>query len=347
MSDREQSILKDIIHTYVLTGEPVSSRTVSKHAEHGLSAASIRNVMADLEDLGLLCQPHTSAGRVPTETAYRLYVETLMTRSSLSPHDKRYIEDRLREAGDVEQMMAAITHLLSELSDQVGVVLTPAVEEIALKSADFVPIGRRRVLCVLVSTSGFIDNVMVRTEEELSRDDLVRMSNYVTESFAGKRLRRIREDLLRLMADEKSDVDSWLSGALRLAQQAMRGSAEQEVLLEGASSLLARPELSDVVRVRRMLDTFADKARLVNLLSSCLESEGGVRVFIGKDSDVTSELDFSMVATTYGSGDGALGSLGVIGPSRMEYPRMVPLVRHLGKTLTRALAEADSDRRTP
>lgn len=345
LSERERSILKDVIHTYVLTGEPVSSRTVSKHAQHGLSAASIRNVMADLEDLGLLCQPHTSAGRIPTETGYRLYVETLMTRSSLPLDDRRYIEDRLREAGDAEQKMAAITHLLSELSDQVGVVLTPAVEEICLKSADFVPIGGRRVLCVLVSTSGFVDNVVVRTDEELSRDDLVRMSNYVTESFTGLRLRRIREDLLRLMADEKSAVDSWLGGALRLAQQALEGSNEQEVLLEGAASLLGRPELSDVERVRRMLDTFADKARLVNLLSSCLESDGGVRVFIGKDSDVTSELDFSMVATTYGSGDGALGSLGVIGPSRMEYPRMVPLVRHLGKTLSRALSEAESDRR--
>jgi heat-inducible transcriptional repressor len=344
---REQTILKDIIHTYVLSGEPVSSRTVSKHTQHGLSAASIRNVMADLEDLGLLCQPHTSAGRIPTEAGYRLYVETLMTRSSLPAHDKRYIEERLRDAGDADQMMAAITHLLSEMSDQVGVVLTPAVEEISLKSADFVPLGRRRVLCVLVSASGFVDNVVVTTEEELSREDLVRMSNYVTSSFAGKRLRKIREDLLRLMADEKSAVDTWLSGALRLAQQALHGSAEQEVLLEGASSLLGRPELADVERVRRMLDTFADKARLVNLLSSCLESEGGVRVFIGKDSEVTSELDFSMVATTYGSGEGALGSLGVIGPSRMEYPRMVPLVRHLGKTLSRALAKADADPRTP
>ncbi|MDA8018049.1 MAG: heat-inducible transcriptional repressor HrcA [Thermoanaerobaculia bacterium] len=347
LSEREQSILKDVIHTYVLTGEPVSSRTVSKHAQHGLSAASIRNVMADLEDMDLLCQPHTSAGRVPTEAAYRLYVQALMTRSSLSPQDKHYIEDRLREAGDAEQTMAAITHLLSELSDQVGVVLTPVVDEIFLKSADFVPIGRRKVLCVLVSTSGFIDNVTVRTDEEVTRDDLVRMSNYVTESFSGKRLRRIREDLLRRMASEKSDVDRWLTGALRLAQQALHGSAEQEVLLEGASSLLGRPELSDVERVRRMLDTFADQARLVNLLSRCLESEGGVRVFIGEDSDVTSELEFSMVATTYGSGDGALGSLGVIGPSRMEYPRMVPLVRHLGKTLSRALSQAESGRRLP
>lgn len=341
---REREILKDVIHTYVLSGEPVSSRTVSKHAQHGLSAASIRNVMADLEDVGLLRQPHTSSGRVPTESAYRLYVEALMARHPLSAQDRRTIDDRLLGISDTEQMMAAITHLLSELSDQVGVVLTPAVDEIALKSADFVPIGRRRVLCVLVSTSGFVDNVVAETEEELSREDLIRMSNYVTATFGGKRLWQIREGLLHLMSEEKRGVDSWLTGALRLAEQALDASNEQEVLLEGASSLLGRPELSDLGRVRKMLDTFADQARLVNLLSSCLESEGGVRVFIGEDSDVTSELEFSMVATTYGSGTGPLGSLGVIGPSRMEYPRMVPLVRHLGKTLSRALAETERDR---
>lgn len=345
LSERARAILEDIIHTHVVSGDPVSSRTVSKHDEHGLSAATIRNVMADLEDLGLLCQPHTSAGRVPTEAAYRLYVESLMGSGSLPEEEKRYIDEELAGAGESEAMMAAVTHLLSELSDQVGVVLLPVVEEVVLESADFVPVGRGRVLCVLVSTSGFVDNVVVETEEELSRDDLVRMSNYVTETFRGLRLRQIRERLIQAMAEDKRDVGGWLAGALRLAEDAIHGSGEQDVLVEGASSLLGRPELSDLGRVRRMLDTFADKARLVSILSSCLQTDGGVRVLIGKDTDVTSELDFSLVATAYGSGESPLGSLGVIGPSRMEYPRMIPLVRYLGRRLSRALTEMEEERR--
>lgn len=341
LGERDRQILKDIVHTYVTYGEPVSSRTVSKHVQHGLSAASIRNVMADLEEMGYLRQPHTSAGRVPTEAAYRLYIENLMTARQVSARDKRYIDTQLGSAaGDGENLMSRASHLLSELSNQVGVVLTPAIEEILLKSLHFVSLGGHQILCVVVSDNNFIENVVVEWDEELSADELMRMSSYVTQTFGGQRLPEIRDRLLHLLAEDRSGLDQLLKRAAALTQVAVRGPGRPtQLLVEGASALIGQPELQDLDRVRRMLDLFADKTRLVNILNQCLALGGGLRVVIGRDSDVTLELDFSLVATTYHNGEKQLGSLGVLGPSRMEYPRILPLVRYLGEKVSQALEQ--------
>jgi len=344
LNSRYRGVLRDIIHTFIASGEPVSSRTVSKVGRLRLSAATIRNVMADLEDFGLLEQPHTSAGRVPTKAAYRFYVESLMQWRQLSNRERVHIEDSLAEAAvdDLGSLMSVATHLLSDLSHQVGIVLTPAVDDITLKSADFVSLGGRRVLSILVSASGSVDNLIVETEDELSREELMRISNYVTDSFAGSRLRDIRDQLLQLMAAERAHVDSWLANAMALARQAVGGSPEQEVLVEGTTTLLGQPELSDLEQIRLMLDTFADKARLVVMLNQCLVSDG-VRVFLGEDTEVTRALDFSLVAAPYGVGSRPLGNLGIIGPSRMEYPRLVPLVHFLGEALSKALTSVTQE----
>lgn len=339
LTPRDREILKDVIHTFVLLGEPVSSRTVSKHIYHGLSAASIRNTMADLEELGYLRQPHTSAGRVPTEAAYRLYVEALMTARAVTESERRYIDEQLREAsGDGDQLMSTASQLLSELSHQAGVVLTPALRDIEVKALQFVPLGGRRILCVLISASGFIDNIVIEWTEELSRDDLNRISNYANGNVVGLRLSEVRDHLLQLLGEEQRGIDTWLRQAVALTHQAVLGKTSQQVLVEGAHSLLGQPELADLERVRRMLDMFADKTRLVHILSQCLDSAGSVRVVLGGESEVTQELDFSLVATSYGNSQGPLGTLGILGPSRMEYPRIVPLVRYLGQMVSRSLA---------
>lgn len=341
LSPRDREILRDIIHTFVTLGEPVSSRTVSKHLQHGLSAASIRNVMADLEEAGYLRQPHTSAGRVPTEAAYRLYIEALMVTQTLTPRERRYIDGQLREvAGDGDQVIVAASHLLSELSNQVGVVLAPALRDVMIKALCFAPLGGRRILCVLVSENGFIDNIVIEWGEELSHEDLGRISAYANANVVGRRLNEVRERLLHLLAEERQGIDNTLRQAMALTHEAVRGkSSPQNLLLEGTASLLGQPELADLERVRRMLDMFADKTRLVRILNQCLESDGGVRVVLGQESEVTQELDFSLVATTYGNKHEKLGALGVLGPSRMLYPRMVPLVRYLGEKVSESLAE--------
>ncbi len=258
LTPRDREILRDVVQTFILVGEPVSSRAVAKHMQHGVSAATIRNVMADLEEWGYLEQPHTSAGRVPSSAGYHLYIEALMEKGSLSEDDRRRIDGDLR-GGEAEpgRLVALTSQLLSRLSGQIGILVTPAIGDTVLRTVDFVPLSGRRVLCVVVSEAGFVENKLLEVEEELSREELIRISNYLTENFRGKTLRTIRERLLAAMSDERTQVDELLGRAISLAQRSLESPQGPEVLVEGTARLLARPELENVARVRLLLDTFS------------------------------------------------------------------------------------------
>lgn len=345
LTSRDREILKDVILTFLGSGEPVSSRSVAKHRRHGLSAASIRNVMADLEELGYLSQPHTSAGRIPTVSAYHLFIDALMGSRRLPATARRQIERSLSQPDqDAEGLMSSASHLLSELSQQIGLVVTPAMGGTTLRSISFIPLTEERVLCVLVSTSGFIENKVIENPASLVRRDLIHVSNYLTDNFGGLTLRQIRDRLLRMMSDERLQVDRLMSNAISLARRALDRGGEPEVFVEGTSAVLSQPELSDIERVRKLLETFADKARLVDLLNQVIEGTG-VRVVIGDESDLTSDLDFSLVAAPYGIGERPLGTLGIFGPSRMDYQKVVPLVHYLGDRLSQALEETFAEAR--
>jgi heat-inducible transcriptional repressor len=336
LTPRDREILRDVIYSFIVSGEPVSSRSVAKQERHGLSSASIRNIMADLEEKGYLRQPHTSAGRVPTPSGYHFYIETLMRQRTVPLKDRRYIDSHLDAAGDPDERMKGTSQLLSELTHQVGIVLIPALADTVLKAVEFVPVAGRRVLCVVVSASGFVDSKLVEVEEPVGRDALVQAGNYLTETFSGLTLREIRDRLLVLMDDERAQVDRQLRLSIALARRSL-SDGSPELLMDGTAELLSQPELADLARVRRLFDAFHDKARLVRLLNQCVEGSG-VRAWIGEDSDLTSELDFSLVAAPYHAGERQLGSLGILGPSRMEYDKVIPLVEYLADTLSEALA---------
>jgi heat-inducible transcriptional repressor len=193
------------------------------------------------------------------------------------------------------------------------------------------------VLCVVVSTAGFVDNRIVETDPPLGREQLLRISNYLNDNYAGLTLREIRDRLVALMSEERAQMDRLLAQTIELARRGLEFAAGGEVLVDGTSTVLNQPELADIQRVRRLFDTFAEKARLVKILNQCMTG-AGMRVWIGEDTEVTSELDFSLVATTYGIDDQPLGTLGIFGPSRMEYQKVIPLVSYLGETLSRALS---------
>jgi heat-inducible transcriptional repressor len=337
LNTRDREILRDVIYTFISAGDPVSSRAVAKQERHGLSSASIRNIMADLEEKGYLRQPHTSAGRVPTTAGYHFYIETLMRQRTVPVKERRYIDSHLDAAGDADERTAAASLLLSELTHQVGVVLIPALADTVLKTVEFVPVSGRRVLCVVVSSSGFIDSKLVEVEEPVSREELVRAGNYLTETFGGHTLRDIRDRLLVAMDDERAQVDRLLALSIALAKKSLTDGT-QELLMDGTTELLTQPELADLSRVRLLFEAFHDKARLVRLLNQCLAG-GGVRAWIGDDSELTSELDFSLVAAPYRAGERVMGSLGILGPSRMEYDKVIPLVEYLADTLSEALAK--------
>lgn len=345
LSERDRQILRAVVASYILNAEPVSSRLVAKLGGLGLSAATIRNVMADLEELGLLAQPHTSAGRVPTAAGYHLFIESLMHERPVPVRFRRHIDAHLAAAEtDAEGLMEVASQLLSELSQQVGLVVAPAVGETVLKRVHFVRMSGRRVLCVVVSAAGFVDNKVIETDAEVPQEELERISNYLTENFAGSTLRQIRDRLLTMMAEERAQMDRLLALTIELARRGLPVSDVPEVLLGDASTVLSHPELADVARVRRLFETFADKARLVELLNRCILGNG-LRVLIGDESDLTSELDFSLVATTFGCEGDSWGTVGIFGPSRMQYQRVIPLVDYIGASLGRALAGGSRDPR--
>jgi heat-inducible transcriptional repressor len=343
LSGRDRTILKEIISTFLLSGEPVSSRSVAKRHRQGLSPATVRNVMADLEDLGFLSQPHTSAGRVPTDSGYHLYIDSLMPSRMVPAQARRYIDDHLREASqNGDQLVAVATQLLSELSHLIGIVITPGMGETVIKALNFVRLSGKRVHCILVSESGFVDNKVIEAQSEISDEELLRISNYLTQQFAGLTLREIRDRLLDMMADARARVDMLLANAIALAHELVREETAPNLLVEGTAAVLTQPELSDLDTIKRLLETFADKARLVAILNQLIEGKG-VRVVIGEDSDLTSNLEFSLVATTYGVKHKSLGSLGIFGPSRMDYPTVIPLVDYLGERLSWALESTMHD----
>lgn len=338
LTERDLEILRDVVYSYIVTGEPVSSRTVAKHGRLGLSSASIRNTMADLEDSGLLAQPHASAGRIPTSEGYRLYISALMPQQPLSSLDRRSIEDCIGSSEIPEARMSAVSHLLSDLTHQVGVVVAPAIAETRLEAIDFVPLSGNRVLCVVVAAGGFIDNKVVETREAMPREDLRRASNYLTETFGGLTVREARDRLVASLEDERDAMEGWLRAAVDLARRGLEGGDRPNVFVDGTAGLLAQPEFADLARVRRLLDTFANTARLASLLSDVMQGQG-VRVYLGNESHLSSELGVGVVTAPYGRPGGSAGRLAVVGPARMEYSRVIPLVEYLAESLTKALAE--------
>ena len=338
-ADRDRRILEDVIRTFIHTGSPVGSRSVAKMARHGLSAASIRNVMADLEDSGFLFQSHTSAGRVPTAAGYHYYIDSLMPSRELPENERQYIIENVREVlTDVEELMNVVTHLLTELTSQIGLVLAPTIGETKIKAIHFLKLSGRRAVCVLESEGGLVEQRIVQTVRSMSQDELTRISNYLTETFSGLSLREIRDHLLTAMTGETAEIDELLDSAINLAQQALGIDPGPELLVEGTETVITQPELSDIDRVRKLLETFTDKVELVRVLDQLIAG-GGPRVIIGEESDLTSSLNFSLVATTYGSPGRILGALGIFGPSRMEYEKVVPLVDFLGRTVSETLVD--------
>ena len=342
LTPRDLEILRDVVRSFILTGVPVSSRAVSKHSGMGLSAATIRNTMADLEEAGYLSQPHTSAGRVPTEFGYHSYIESLTPAPRISPEDKLRIDEHFPFGGESEELVGRASQLLAELTQQIGMIMVPAIGDTILKTLTLVPLSGARVLCVIVSSSGFVDSKMIELDSPASPEDLVAASNYVTTHFAGMTLRQARDHLLALMAEERAQVDRWLATTLAVAQRALDDVHGADVLVEGTSGVLTQPELADVRRVRRLVEKFNNRAQLVQVLNRLISGGRGVRVVIGEESELTSDVDFSLVATTYGTEEQELGKVGVFGPSRMNYRRVIPLVEYLGERLSQALQSTAS-----
>lgn len=342
LTDRQREVLRAIIQDYILSAEPVGSRSVARKYGFRMSPATIRNIMADLADLGYLVQPHTSAGRVPTDLGYRFYVDSLIERWSLTRAEENLIERRFHPVcGKGEDPMREVTKLLSGLSRSVGVVLAPRVDQLAIKRIEFVHLSAERILVIPITKSGQVHHRVVTLDEVISQDELNKIAKLLNSLVEGMPLSRVRQFLIEKMAEEKAMYDALLRRALEVGHKSFVGPTEGEVYIDGTANMMRQPEFADIERMRLIFVAFEEKSKLVKILDQCLVEEG-LTTIIGSENILREWQRLSLVTAPYWCGDDLLGTLGVIGPTRMEYGKIIPLVDFTAKLLSQYLTEEAS-----
>ncbi len=350
---RGQAILSAIIGEHISTGEPVGSKAVAEKfvAGSGLSSATIRNVMGELEVLGLVEQPHTSAGRVPTDKGYRFYVDNLLGILKLSDHDLRFIGEEFGSLGlelneTPDRLLARTSHLLSALSNNIGIVVSPSLANDCLEHIEFVNLSDRRILVVLVSAPNIVHNKIIRLNEAFPQDELDRTARYLNAEFGGKSLAEIRVEILRLMHEERSLFDKLLQTAIILCSQSIEGEDDEigEVYVDGTSNFLTKRDFTDMERLRELLRTIEEKSRLMRILNQCVvrepNAQGNVQVVIGSENASSSLSDCTLITAPYTIGRGsAIGTLSVLGPTRIEYARIISIVGYVARILEKYTAK--------
>lgn len=343
LDPRAREVLREIVLQHISSGEPIGSRTLAKCGKFQLSPASLRNVMADLEDLGYLQQPHTSAGRIPTDRGYRFFIDHLMRSRSLSLREQATIDEEVGGASEMDQVLHMASSLLSRLSDQVGVVFMPTLLHFVIRSMDFILVAESKILCVIVGANGVVVNKVIETRFVFTRDELEKISRFITNEFTGCTLDAVRRRLIRMTEQERAQHDQMLQKTITLGIGAVNDVVpfEHELYVEGAASILNKPEYADAASLRKTFLALQEKEKLIEILETCLSSEG-LQVLIGSESDFTQVHNFSIVARRYGSTASPLGMVGIIGPMRMEYARMAPLVDYLSRALSRKIEEEEN-----
>jgi len=337
ISERMRHVLKNIIEDYILTAGPVGSRTVSKTSRLHLSPATIRNIMADLEELGLIFQPHPSAGRIPTEKGFRFYVDSILDVHALSDQEQQEIRIRyLSHQIEAKDLFREACRILSSSSHYLGIVWAPRMSAVVLQHIEFVKLKKYLVLAILVSTAGLVQNRMIEIDEDLSQSELDHLSNYMNRLLSGLTLHQAREKLLEQMKVEKNVYDRLFEQALKLGERALSSIDETDVFIEGRINILNEPEFCNISRMTDLFRAFEEKATMVRLLDKLMEPKG-VQIAIGSESQVQEMEGCSLVTSTYGCSGIVWGALGVIGPRRMNYSRVIPLVDYTAKLLTEVL----------
>ncbi len=330
ISDRKKEILKQVVNSYLETAEPVGSRVVAKRSNLGLSSATIRNCMADLEEEGLLFQPHTSAGRLPTEAGLKFFVQHLMEKAPLSWGEQVAIEkEMLKDLDDFSSVLKKAARLLASLTGYAAVVSAPSELDDRLEFIEFVGIKAGLILVVMVSTSGTVRNQLIKTNREISPETLERFSKMMNELIKDFTLAEIRDQLIESMQEDKRLFENLL---LHIVPDSREKHLTGELYIDGKLNLLDEPEFAHVTKLRSLLEALEEKHLLLKLLERCLAGEE-LQIFIGKEVD-SGMSSCGMVVAPYEKGDHPVGSLGVLGPMRMNYPRVVSIVEYIASILS-------------
>lgn len=326
LNERAQLLLKNLVERYIRDGQPVGSRTLSRESSMELSPATIRNVMADLEDMGLIHAPHTSAGRIPTIRGYRLFVDSLLTIKPLNKGMVSSIQKRMGSSGDPDILLESATRQLSEITSMAGVVMLPKREQISLRQVEFLPLSHNRVLVILVINEREVQNRIIQTQRNYSAAELQQIANYLNHLCAGQDLRRVREILLNDMDSARSSMNQLMADAIQMAQQAFTDEEQGgDFLLAGQTNLMSYDEMANLGKLRKLFDAFNRKRDILQLLDQALHADG-VQLFIGDESGYEVLDECSVVTSPYKVEGEVIGVLGVIGPTRMAYDRVIPMV---------------------
>jgi heat-inducible transcriptional repressor len=340
IGEREREILTAIVETFIATGDPVGSRTIARSNREGLSPATIRNVMADLADAGYLEQPHTSAGRVPSSEAYRYYVEQLTGQASLSQEDQGIIKDSLRGVSDVQEFMERTSHVLSLISHNVGITVAVGGPKNALEHVYFSRLGDQKVLAVLVTRSGLVRDRVLRLD--IPQTDLDAAARFINDNFRGWTMEAMRIELARRLEQERSEYDRLMKSVEQLYRQGALATDEtaQVIFVEGASNLVTGEQ--DRERLQALLQTLEEKQKIVELLGAYLDAkQEAVRVVIGLDEALPSMRNFVLIGAPARVGDDVMGSLAVIGPTRIDYQHTMTAVSYIARLFDKILNESE------
>ena len=350
LDSRAEILLAALIKEHLVTGEAVGSRVLSDRFAHGYgwSPATIRNVMGELEEAGFVDQPHTSAGRVPTDKGYRYYVDNMLGEARLSRSDLNAIA-HLFATSDIDvssdRLMETASHVLSALSQNVGIVISPSLADNGLKHIEFVQLPDKRILVVLVLAAGIIHNKVIRTSDEFTQDELDRTTRYLNTEFSGKSLLTIRAEIVERMKEEKALYDRLLQNAVLLCERSLEGegSIGGEVYVDGTANILTMPDFDDIERMRDLFRMFEEKSRLIKILNECVHDHpysGDVHVVIGREHPTDSMRSCALITAPYQVGhNGSVGTLGVVGPMRIEYARIMAMVNYMARLIEHRLGE--------
>ncbi|HOI08722.1 MAG TPA: heat-inducible transcriptional repressor HrcA [Deltaproteobacteria bacterium] len=339
LTDRDKSILNAIIREYVETGEPVGSRIISRKYLYTLSPATIRNVMADLEEMGMLYQPHVSAGRIPTPEGFRCYLNGIMEVKNLPRLEKTMITRQISHgSGDIKDTLRRASVVLSKISQNASIIILPKMDTFSFKRIDFVRLDENRIMVILVSRAGMVYNHIVHGED-LQQNKLDQYASYLNEVYKDLSIHEMRDSLMREMSGDKARFDTLVGKALDLGMAALEAVEDiPDIVIQGKETVFNKPDLADLDRLRDIVNAFEDKGRIVRILNRVLEVPG-VSVLLGEELEHIGMDNFSMVASGYSRRSIPVGSLGVIGPMRMDYARVIPLVGYMAHILSELLED--------
>lgn len=343
LNERAQHLLRVLIERYIRDGEPVGSRTLARDAVMDLSPATIRNVMADLEDMGFVKSPHTSAGRMPTVQGYRCFVDSLLTVQPLDGQDVQRLRNELNLDLEHKDLVERTSNLLSGITRMAGVVMLPRRKQASLRRIDFLPLSDNRVLVIMVINEREVQNRIIHTDRKYSQSELEMAANFLNEQFSGKDIAAVREYIVADLQQTHTDMNNMMQAAIDIAGQAFKADDQQEAedfVVAGQANLMGFRELCEVDKLRHLFDAFTQKREILGLLDQCVNADG-VQIFIGEESGYNVLDDCSVVTSPYSVDGRVVGVLGVIGPTRMAYNRVISIVDTTARLLGAALNPRD------